>query len=470
MKKTIHTLLVLTGIVLLASIGTAQAAQSRLSDPTGALSIASAYPAQHWETGFIHTQSSAGSHVSLAFDPDHNQAAWVSYHNETDDGLWAAHYVGVLAGNCGPQDSWKCEAVDQVVSESKGLYTSIDVYPDTNPAPILTTWKVGISYYDATHKSLKYAQYRCPVFDPCYWTIQTVHSSADMDDDNGRYTSMKFDSTGIPHISYFGYLDATTVYLLNYAYFKGGSAGNCGDDNDWQCEPITWGSPLGLYTALDIDWQDQIYIAHYDEDHQRLGYATSFGMGNCGPGTAWHCEAFEHPLAGNQGLFPAVSAPRDAEDLFRIAFYDSTRGSLIYMYQRDDYDGNCGHSDTWQCETIDSMGSDRTWASISMAVDSAHNPMIAYSDVSEELLSPSLKVAEPADGQPYANCGSGAWWCGRLDSGNTFFDKARYASLGIKPDGLAMIAYSSRDRSGPGDYNLKFAYQSIWIFLPVTLK
>jgi hypothetical protein len=27
--------------------------------------------------GFIHTQSSAGSQVSLAFDPDHNQSSWI---------------------------------------------------------------------------------------------------------------------------------------------------------------------------------------------------------------------------------------------------------------------------------------------------------------------------------------------------------------------------------------------------------
>jgi hypothetical protein len=105
-----------------------------------------------------------------------------------------------------------------------------------------------------------------------------------------------------------------------------------------------------------------------------------------------------------------------------------------------------------------------------MAVDSFHNPMIAYTDVSGEPPSSSLSVAEPAAGQPYANCGGGAWWCGRLDSGSTIVDKARYASLGIKPNGLAMVAYSSMEKIMTVDYNLKYAYQSSWTFLPISMK
>jgi hypothetical protein len=230
------------------------------------------------------------------------------------------------------------------------------------------------------------------------------------------------------------------------------------------------GSQLFTQDSLYYHWQDQIYIAYYDGENQRLGYATSFGSGNCGPNTAWHCEPFEHPVAGNQGLFPAVSAPRDAGDLFRIAFYDSTHGTLVYMVQRADNDGNCGHSDTWQCETIDSIGAGLTWASISLAVDSARNPMIAYTAAIGDPPALSLKVAEPAPGQPYANCGGGAWWCGTLERGNTLIEKARFASLGIKPNGLAVIAYSSFVKLSPTDYDLMFTDQSFWTFLPIGMR
>jgi len=116
-----------------------------------------------------------------------------------------------------------------------------------------------------------------------------VHGSADVDDDYGKYTSMKFDSAGIPIFVPCLYR-RYHLYSLDYAYFKGGSAGNCGDDNDWQCEPITWDTtPRGLYTSLDIDCRPD-YIAYYEEDQQRLDYATSFGYDNCGQVTSWHCE------------------------------------------------------------------------------------------------------------------------------------------------------------------------------------
>jgi hypothetical protein len=469
MKKYFRMAVVLFVIILLSSIGSAQASQSRLLNPTGASSIASAYPVEHWVTGAIYTQDSAGSHVSIAFDPDHDQAAWVSFYNETDGGLWTAHYLGSPAGNCGPDDTWLCEEVDQVASESKGLYTSIDVFPDTNPNPLLTTWKVGISYYDATHKSLKYAQYRCPVLDPCFWTIYTVHSPTKTGDNFGQYTSLKFDSTGIPHIAYYVEYD-TGINSLAYAYFEGSSAGDCGDDSDWQCEDITWSSsPHGLYASLDVGWDDEIYIAYYNVEFQRLHYAATVGYGNCGPDTAWHCQDIDDPDGANVGLFPSMVAPQDAGDIFHVAYYDSTHGSLKYAYPRDDNGGNCGDS-KFQCAVIDNMGAGLTWAGISMAVDSSHNPMIAYTAASGAPSSLSLRVAEMADGQPYANCGEGTWWCGTLDSGSTFIDEARYASLGIKPNGLAMIAYSSLGKIPPANYNLKFAYQKMWVFLPNLMK
>ena len=476
MGKNFGVVVCLLGVGLFLCLAGAQISQSKAAGLTDVASAASAYPAEHWKNALLYSPYSAGSHVAIAFDPDHYQDAWVSFYNETDGDLWAAHYIGAVAGNCGPNNSWWCEVVDRVASESKGLYSSIDGHPDTNPDPGLTTWKVGISYYDATHKSLKYAQHRCPVIGDCFWSKYTVHSPVNAGDNFGQYSSLEFDSTGIAHIAYYSILDTGSgnfMYSLTHAHFAGGSTGNCGDDDDWQCEYIDWdASPdPGLYPSLDIDWDDRIYIAYYNGINQRLMLVTDFGgTDNCGQDTYWFCEAIDDPAGANVGLFPSMAAPHDTEDIERIAYYDTTNGSLKIAYPLGGSGGNCGQSDSWQCSVIDSMGAGRTWASISMAVDSLHHAMIAYSRFAgEPIASLSLRVAELAEGQPYANCGGGSWWCGTLDSGSSFADQGKYLALGIKPGGLAMIAYSSWVNNDNA-YNLRFAYQEAWIFLPLIRK
>ena len=184
MKKHFFVLISLTLVFIFIAVGSVQASQSIQADGSEVSGITSAYPLNRWNTDYLSTYLDAGSDVSIAFDPDHDQAAWVSYYNGTFGSLWVAHYVGVTGGNCGPESTWYCVQVDQEPDEIKGWSTSIDVFPDINPNPLISTWKVGISYYDATNKSLKYAEYRCPPLDPCSWTdlhrVQLAHSMVKM--------------------------------------------------------------------------------------------------------------------------------------------------------------------------------------------------------------------------------------------------------------------------------------------------
>lgn len=466
-------LIILAATILLIAIGTAQASQPAQADNTDGSRVSSGYPLNRWETDYISTFLNAGSDVSIAFDPDHDQAAWVSYFNTTFNSLWVAHYVGLSGGNCGPASTWYCVQVDQETGEIKGLSTSIDVFPDINPNPLISTWKVGISYYDATHKSLKYAQYQCPPLNPCYWTIYSVSSSDDPSDDIGGYTSLKFNSDGIPNIAFYTDWGAYTTNALGLAYFIGSGDGNCGDSLDWQCDKVDQFVALGPYLSLDIDWNDRVYIAYYDGLNDDLKYAYYSGIGDCWLDNGWICQSIDNTLGANVGLFPSLHAPQDSSDTLRVAYYDSTNGKLKYAYARDDNLGNCSPGNNWQCTAIDDMGVDLTWASISLAVDPDHTPMIAYTDAHEDLAPLGLKVAEPAYGQSYANCAGEIlydWWCGNLDNGNAYVDDARFISLGIKPSGLAMIAYSEQEIEYPGNYDLKFTYQTLWSFLPVTMK
>jgi hypothetical protein len=473
MKKHFFTLIALTFVFIFIAMGTVQASQSILADGSDVSGISSAYPLNRWTTDYISTYLNAGSDVSIAFDPDHDQAAWVSYYNASFNSLWVAHYVGVSGGNCGPESTWYCVQVDQAPAETKGWSTSIDVFPDINPNPLISTWKVGISYYDVTNKSLKYAQYRCPPLNPCFWTISTVFASSDPSDEIGRFSSLKFNSTGSPNIALFFNWGAYTSDAVFLAYPTASGDGNCGDAFAWQCDKVDQFVSLGPYLSMDIDWNDNVYIAYYDGLIDKLKYAYYAGIGDCWLDNGWICQYIDDTPGVNVGLFPSLHAPQNGSDTLRVAYYDSTNGTLKYAYARQDTLGNCSPGHNWQCTTINDMGVGLAWASISLAVDDNNKPMIAYTDAHEDLAPLGLKIAEPAYGMPYANC-SGTilydWYCGNLDNGNAYVDDGKFVSLGIKPSGLAMVVYSEQETDYPGNYDLKFAYQMSWSFLPLTQK
>jgi hypothetical protein len=336
MNKYFRTLLAIAVVILIAVTGSVQASQTNQIDDQKTLLPASAYPADRWNTNYIYTDDNAGSDISITFDPDHGQVAWISYFNATYGSLWVAHFVGNGIGNCGPLNSWFCEQVDHVWGESKGWFSSIDVFPDINPDPSISTWKVGVSYYDYSHKSLKYAQYECPPSYDCDWTIYTVNSPSGIDQDNyGQYSSLKFGSTGTPNIAYYAF-DVQNEDLYNsmkYAYYQGGGNGNCGDENNWYCESVdTFYVFFNLYLSLDISYGDNVVIAYYDGLNGSLKYAyyAGAGLGSCGTTYAWICQVIDDPTGSNVGLFPSIHAPLDASDYVQIAYYDSTNGKLKY--------------------------------------------------------------------------------------------------------------------------------------------
>jgi len=475
MKKNFRMLIALAVVILLVAIGGAQASQLKQADLTDSSGISSVLPLNRWKTDYIYTNGDVGSNVSMAFDPDHKQNAWVSYFNGTYGSLWVAHYVGVIGGNCGPALTWFCEQVDQVHAETKGWFTSINVFPDIDPSPMFSTWKVGVSYYDASHKSLKYAVYRCPLIGGCSWTISTVDIPPAAGDNVGQYTSLKFDSSGTPHIAYYSQVASGwfTVYSVKHASLEGGGAGNCGDGSNWQCDAVDSSIlNIGLYPSIDFDWSGNVYIAYYDAYNQRLKYAYYGGIGDCGTGNAWICIILDDPVGSDVGLFPSMHAPQNSTDSLQIAYYDTTNGRLKYA-TGPRQSGNCGPSNSFACFYIDNMGAGLLWASISLAVDTHNQPMIAYTDAEEDLAPLGLKVTGPSSVPPWNTCDGTLpdWQCARVDNGDQYLDAGKYVALGIKDNGLAMIAYSeSNTYDYPTTDDLKFAYQTVWSFLPLTLK
>jgi hypothetical protein len=491
MKKYFRMPIVLVVVILLVVSGTAQASQHKQADNSDASGISSAYPLNRWKTDYIYTAGNAGSNVSMAFDPDHGDAAWVSYY--ADNGTWGslevAHFVGAgsPSANCGPSNTWHCEQVDASgqSGDYKGLYTSIDIYPDTDPDPGVSTWKVGVSYYDSTHKTLKYAQGACPPLQGCSWTIYTVDYPINAGDQVGLYTSMKFSPDGVPNIAYYAYYSGGwfgTAEVKRAFLADDPSVDFCQSPSMWRCDWVDQSIfSKGYHPSLDFDYNGTAYIAwnyyfaYNSQIYSGLERAWYAGIGDCGTGSTWSCDVIDHTDGENTGLFPSFYAPKNSNDVQRIAYYDSINGKLKYATSGYSSGGNCGPGNYWQCDSIDDMGIGLTWASISLAVDSNLTPMIAYTDAHEDLAPLALKVAEPAYLQSYANCGPGQliydWFCATLDSGNQYLDEAVFLSLGIKSNGMAMIAYSEENTYDyPTSYDLKFAYQTVFTFLPITMK
>jgi hypothetical protein len=63
----------------------------------------------------------------------------------------------------------------------------------------------------------------------------------------------------------------------------------------------------------------------------------------------------------------------------------------------------------------------------------------------------------------------GTWWCSTVDGGSGNTDEAAFAGIGLRSNGLAIIAFTEDD-----SYNytqrLMVALQQTYIFLPLVRK
>lgn len=458
--------MLVVALALAIGFGLAQA-----SSKQGATASAQANPG--WFKDYVDQTGDTGTHPSIAFDPG-NGTPWISYYDVTSTALKVAHYVG-SSGNCGPDNTWNCETVDNAASV--GTYSSIDVHPNTAPWPF-DTWRVGVAYYDATNGALKFAEYAC-VLQTCAWNIVTVQdASAYIGAPNyGRYASMKYNAAGDPLIAY--YVSSIAGGWLNYA-FQVTSGGDCGEGSAaglWECDTVDSVNNVGKYASLDYTDFAGVNIAYYDGNAGDLKYAYYAGFGNCGTGNAWYCITLDGTDGSDVGKFVSFHAPANSADELQFAYYDASQGELKYAVHVDGGSGNCGPGNSFQCDDIESIGTGLAQAGISLAVDSANVPLIAYMDASEALGPSNLKVAQPAHGLglSFGNCGPeipfATWQCTAIDNGGAYQEEADYASVAFAPGGLAMIAYSELDTYAyPNEYALKIAYQRVMVFLPVVIK
>ena len=411
-----------------------------------------------WFIETVDSGSGVGSHVSVAIDD--SGTTYISYYDSYNKDLKMAKYVG-SGGNCGPDNDWSCETVNS--GGDVGKYSSIAIKPVSGGGIYYP--EIGIAYYDATNGKLKYAYGKmCPT---CYWYKYTIDKPILFPTDNkGQYTSLKYHSDGTPYIAYYFENTGGVDALMVASYVGSGGGGNCGHGSatgEWQCDTIQTGEQVGKYASLALDGSDRPSIAYYDGVNNALMYAQY--------GTTWFIRKI---LPANSGQYASLYV--DNGDIPHIAHYDSSNGKLGYAVWVG-YGGNpnCGPNNVpkmeWRCDDIDSVGTSTHPKGVSLAVDAAGYPIIAYQKYG------SLNVARPAAalGLLVGNCGPQnlfyTWYCETIDPFQSLGPviNGNFVSIDLSSSGLATIAYYNQfGVSLIG--KLKVAYQRFQVVLPLVMK
>lgn len=396
-----------------------------------------------WVTDAVDTADDFGSHAAVAIDP-RGGIPFVSYYDATDGDLRLASPVAPGAGNCGPRDAWWCRTVDS--ADDVGRYNSIDIWHSGS------AWKLGISYYNASTASLEFAEYTDAT---ASWTFTTIDAGG-ASLRKGVSSSMRYDSAGVAHVSYFREVLVSDDSLM-YAQHVGGS-GNCGGGS-WDCFAIETGEGVGSYTSLDVNAADEPRIAYYNPnpgEDGSLKYAQYVDVGgNCGPDSTWLCDTID-AVAGTAGFEssgPHLSLHVDESvmgETADIAYYKALSDTLALASYAPVMLGNCGPGDSWRCSEIDAVGSGAGPMGVSLDGDSA-GIVIAYHDPDA---GGALKVAQPIGrlGLASGNCGplnhfppyNHTWQCDTVDDGVRVTEThtvGQYAALALRGDGLANVAY-----------------------------
>ncbi len=169
------------------------------------------------------------------------------------------------------------------------------------------------------------------------------HWFLDSLDDVGLYTSIKLDTNGLHHISYYD----NTNGDLNYLYFDG---------NNWYFQTVDSIGNVGQYTSIDIDINNYPHISYADRTNYTLKYAYFNGVN-------WIIQIVDNNV--NIGWNIRTSISLDSNNYPHISYYDGNIESVKYAF----FDGT-----DWNIEIIG------TGSSNSIAVDGNDHPFIAYKD------------------------------------------------------------------------------------------
>ncbi len=240
--------------------------------------------------------------------------------------------------------------------------------------------------------------------------------------------------------------------------------GNCGYDaggsliGNWQCDvlaPMPQSSDHhGVSIALDKD--NTPHISFYMEaaapcpgdsgvPFGDLGYAVRLpsGNGNCGPGNQWRCDRVDRDDCRIIGESSSIAFDHTGKPY--ISYSDRELGSNGHIRLKiatPKSGGNCGPSNTWQCDVLDEISG--TWVGDynSILIDNAGIVHVAYWDANEgDSTGAQLYAKRVGSG---GNCGNGAWECRKIDVEGNVGHFSGPRSMAIDRDGIVYITSHKR--------------------------
>lgn len=253
---------------------------------------------------------------SIAFDSSGNP--WIAYVQPNNDRFRVAHYVGSGGTGCDTtgvsNTTWSakftCTEIGASPANNTGKDLSIGV--DASNVPWVSFW----NYADGRLRVAKYVTSSGTGCTTTAWTCYDI-------DSGGQYTSMAFDPSGNPWISY-----TSSTTTLRVAQYVGSGGANCGYSSAWSCSTADNNASTGQYTSMAFDPAGQAWISEYAPTAKTLKlsrYVGSSGSG-CGSGvTAWKCTTVDSS-ATDVGSYTSLAFAPDGTAW--ISYVDATNTSV----------------------------------------------------------------------------------------------------------------------------------------------
>ncbi|MFC2000335.1 leucine-rich repeat domain-containing protein, partial [Chloroflexota bacterium] len=262
----------------------------------------------------------------------------------------------------------------------------------------------AVSYYDNSNGDLKYAHW-----DGSSWDITTVDTGGDV----GWCTSLAFDNSGNPSISY---IDVSSHYL-KLARWNGSS---------WSVAIVDDSGEIYDETSLAFDSAGNPAISYCYWEDVFLGSDIWYVRYAHFDGISWN----RTNVRGGAGVYVGR---------YNSLAFDASGNPSITYYNHGSYNLEYAHwnGSSWVIDTVDTLGDVGMYTSL--AFDSSGNPGISYYDYS----STNLK---------YVHWNGSSWNIETVDSNGNV---GLYTSLGFDNHGNPTVSYYDETNG-----NLKYAYWS----------
>ena len=322
-------------------------------------------PVSGWIIETVDETGNVGQYTSIAVDYAGNPH--IGYYDVTNGNLKYAKRDA--------WGTWTIETVDSSAYYNVGQYSSIAL--DNYNIP-------HISYFDASTNSLKYATKSGGT-----WTTLTLqHGMPSGQNIVGQYSSIAINSKNIPHISSYAKVD-TTHYLqigmvqgqnfpfqivtsdgqpikytslafditdipyISYQYRDTNLRYASNPGTGWTSQTVDGSPGSGAWSSIAVDEGGHIHISHHPTGYLKYAYAGHYNQvvestGTAGVGTSIAVDQFNNPS---------------------IAYYHSNSGDLKYTK---------GPGAPWEIETVDEAGDVGRYPSL--AIDSSGIAHISYYD------------------------------------------------------------------------------------------